>query len=172
MDTIFYWIAIPSTAIFLFLTFSSFLGFGDSDLDMDDVDGDFPILTIKNLFTFLTMFSWTGMICSDYNYSIFKTLTISTISGTLLVLATYLIYYMVDKLKQKTDSSLESTIDKIGTVYLKVSKGKIGQVNILINGSLQTVDATSVCEETFDNGENVRIVGVIGTSVIIDKLSK
>lgn len=173
MYNFFYWLAVPTTIVFLFLTFSSMIGLSDSDVDTDfdsDVDLDFPILTIKNLFGFLTMFSWVGMTCISYEFGVAIALLISTLSGIGLVLLTTTLYFMMNKLKQNTDSSIKSAIGKEGTIHLRVSNKKKGQVSVIINGSLQTVDAISK-NGSFENGDLVKIVGASDTILTVDSIT-
>lgn len=180
MYSIFYWIAIPATIIFGFLILGSLIGFGDTDVDLEaefdtdmdtDVDTpDFPILTIKNFLAFLTMFSWTGMACLKYGFGTAATLGISTGAGIVLVLALISLYYMMNKLKQDTVSSISDAIGKSATVHLRIPKNGRGQISVIINGSLQTIDAIAKNGKAFRTGDTVEVVEANDTELIVDSI--
>lgn len=174
MYNFFLLLAIPSSIIFLVLIALSFLGFGETDLDTDmetdtELESDFPYLTLRNLISFLTMFSWTGMACSKFGISLIPTLFISVVSGLILVFILISIYAIMDKLKQNTDSSMESAIGKTATVYLKIGSSGLGQVNVIINGLLKTVNAISENGDEIDTNESVTVVGVSGDKLVVRK---
>jgi membrane protein implicated in regulation of membrane protease activity len=182
MYSMFYWIAIPATIIFGILILGSLIGFGDTDLEIEteldvdadaDLDGtgpDFPILTIKNLFAFFTMFSWVGMACIKYGFTTTSTLLISTLSGVGLVLVLSSLYYMMSKLKQDTVSSISEAVGKDAVVYLRIPKNGKGQINVKINGSLQTIDAIAKNGKTFKNGESVKVVEARENELVVDSI--
>lgn len=180
MYSMFFWIAIPATIIFGIMILGSLIGFGDTDLDVEtefdaemdtDVDApEFPILTIKNFLAFLTMFSWTGMACIKYGLGTFATLGISVGAGILLVLAMTSIYALMNKLKQDTKSSISEAVGKNAKVYLRIPKDGKGQVNVVINGSLQTIDAVAMNGKTFKNGDSVKVVEARDTELVVDSI--
>lgn len=180
MYSMFYWIAIPVTIIFTLLILGSLIGFGDTDVDVEtdfdsdmdtDVDTpDFPILTIKNFLAFLTMFSWTGMACIKYDFGTAATLGISTGAGIVLVLLLTSLYYMMSKMKQDTVSSISEAVGKSAKVHLTIPKDGRGQINVIINGSLQTIDAIAKNGKAFKTGDTVEVVEANDTELIVDSI--
>lgn len=147
----------------------SLFGFGDSDIDADADDfGDspeFPILTIKNLLAFLAMFSWVGMLMISLEFSLPTVIIVAFIAASIFVFIISGIYFIMNSLKQITDSSVEQTVGNKGIVYLKVS-AKGGQIITKINGSMQIIDAMISGNEILDVGETVEIIGVVNPSTV------
>lgn len=182
MYSMFYWIAIPATIIFGIMILGSLIGFGDTDIEVEadlDVDSEsetggssFPVLTIKNFLAFLTMFSWTGMACVKYGFGTAATLGISTGSGIFLVLAMTSLYLLMNKLKQDTSSSISEAVGKSAKVHLRIPKNGRGQINVIINGSLQTIDAIAKNGKSFKTGDTVEVVEAKETELVVDSLNQ
>jgi len=181
MYSVFYWIAIPSTAIFGILILGSLIGFGDSDLDTDmdvdsDIEGDmeigddFPIFTIKNLFAFLTMFSWSGIACIKFGLSALATLSISTGAGIIMIIILSSLFFLMSKLKNENVPTIKDAIGKNAKVYCKIPKNGKGQVSVIVNGSLQTIDAIAKSGKSFDTGESVEVVEAKDTELVVDSV--
>ncbi len=183
MYSMFFWIAIPATIIFIIMILASLIGAGDAEIDGDmdfdtDIDtdtdtesgGDFPIFTIKNLFAFLTMFSWTGMACVKYGLGTAATLGISTGAGVVLVLILSSIYVLMSKLKHENVPSIKTTVGQTAKVYLRIPKNGRGQVSVIVNGSLQTIDAITKNGKTFNTGDTVEVVEATDTELIVDSV--
>jgi len=187
MYSMFFWIAVFSTIVFGILMLGSVIGFGDTDFDTDvDVDvnmdmdtdsdsesgGDFPIFTVKNLFAFLTMFSWVGMACVKFNITPAISLLIATSSGVVFVLLLSTLFFLVNRLKNENVPSINDAIGQQVQVYLKIPKNGRGQVSVVINGSIQIVEASSKSGKAFKTGETVDIVGANGTVLEVDSLNQ
>lgn len=174
------YIAIPSTIVMLILLALSLIGLDGAGSDMEththfgsdtDVDGDhgFPIFTIKNLITFLTMFGWVGMLCLSYGQSSTISILISTISGIFFVILMNLLFIMMYKLSHSNVISFDEAIGKEVIVYSRITKDIPGQITVMINSSLQTVSASSN-DKTFQTGDTVKIVSVTNIGFIVDSI--
>lgn len=181
MYSVFYWIAIPATIIFAIMILGSLIGFGDSDFDTDmDVDTDiegevdtgsgFPIFTTKNLLAFLTMFSWSGMACIKFGLGTLATLSISTGAGVVMVLILSSLFFLMNKLRHENIPTIKDAVGKSAKVYCKIPKNGRGQVSVIVNGSLQTIDAIAKGGKTFDTGDSVEVVEAKDTELVVDSV--
>tara|TARA_R110000772_G_scaffold123662_2_gene230059 strand:- start:5017 stop:5562 length:546 start_codon:yes stop_codon:yes gene_type:complete len=179
-DTFFY-IAIAGTIVMSIMILASVMGIGDDGMETEmetdtdtDVDGDFsgnllPSFSIKNLFSFLAMFGWVGMACLSYSLTPFLSITIATFSGVIFVILLNLLFVAIYKLAHTSPMSLNEAVDKKVTVYSRITKDVPGQVTVTLNGSLQTIMASSN-KKTFQTGETVKVVSVNDTGLLVDSI--
>lgn len=171
----FMYIAIPSTIAMLVFLVLSLVGIGDTDLETDidsDSDSDdnngFPIFTIKNLVTFLTMFGSVGMACVSYGLSNSFSILLASTAGILFVLFMTGLFVLINKLARSNVMSLDEAVGKEVTVYSRITKDMPGQVNVILNGSLQTIMASS--DKTFQTGDTVKVVSRTETGLVVDSI--
>lgn len=171
----FWFVAIPASLIFLGQTVLTFIGLdasdgldADFDGDFDGGDAPFQIFSFRNLINFLLGFSWTGI--SFYNTIDNKSLLIvlAFIVGLVFVYLFFLIIKQVTNLSEDNSFSFNSTIDKVGEVYLNIPEhmsGK-GKVMISVNGSTRELDAMTEYER-IPAGTPVTVVRVERDSILI-----
>lgn len=178
-----YWlIALPSTAVFLFQLVLTFIG-GDTDhMDMSadhDVafDSDhgigFQFLSIKNLVGFFAIFGWTGIAMLNGGKSLTVSVIISALAGlTMMVIMATLVYYL-GKLTEHNTLNLSNAKGKIATVYLHIPPERkgMGKVQLNVQG-FQTLNAITDEKEEIITGAVVEVVDSINNEVLIVKLNK
>ncbi|MFT5581440.1 MAG: hypothetical protein ACI9G9_000690 [Psychromonas sp.] len=174
-ERIYWMIAIPSSMVFIFIMFSSFLG-GDADGSGDmEADGNetgeigFQFFTFKNLVGFFTVFSWIGIGCARSGYSHSTTIIISLISGLIMMLAMSLLFFLMTKLVQNGAMKLSNALGKTGQVYLpiKAKKGGFGKVQISIQGSMHEIQAMTFDDNDLVVGTIVQVQQVVDESILI-----
>lgn len=178
LEKTFFYIAVPSTIIFVLTMLGSFIGLGESgDLDVDtdadfddvdDVDGGFPIFTFRNFLTFFTFFSWGGIVSLDAGISQGWSVLVGTISGVVMVGIIMLMFIVFNKLRVDNTGKLSDTIGTTGTMYLGTNNGR-GKVNVIIKGTHHTQDAISKDGTEIKTGSHVKVVGVNGTELIVEQ---
>lgn len=169
MEFAFWIIAIPSTIFFTLQIASTFL-IGDLDMDSDvEVDGmPFEMFTLRNLIAFLTVFSWTGIVCIEHSMSLPSTLIISMLSAITVVLMLSSLFYFMSKLAQENNIDSSSAIGKIGTVYLRIPENGIGKINVIYGGARRESPATS--KYAIATGESIRVIGKEHDTLIVEPL--
>lgn len=169
----FFWIiAIASSVIFLVLLILSFLATDLDNVDIDaghlDLDVSGVFLNSKSILAFLIMFGWAGVVA----FSIFKSFTwiivFAIFFGILGLLVAALILWGLYKLKEEGTLDLNNAIGKTGTVILRIPpkmQGK-GQVQVVIQNSLRTLDAMTEENEIIPSGKEIQIIDIIGDNVL------
>ena len=178
LETTLWYIAVPSTILFVLIMLGSFIGLGDdvdvdtdTDLDdIDDVDGGFPIFTFRNFLTFFTFFSWGGIVSLDAGVSPGWSIVVGTISGVIMVGIIMVMFLAFNKLRVDNTGKLSDTIGTSGTMYLGTNNGK-GKVNVVIKGAHRTEDAISKDGVEIKTGSHVKVVGVSGTELIVEQVN-
>ena len=175
-----YWlIALPATAVFLFQLVLTFFG-GDTDhLDVSadhDVafDSDhgigFQFLSIKNLVGFFAIFGWTGIALLSGGKGLGTTIIISVLAGFAMMVIMATIVYYLGKLTEHNVLNLNNAKGRIGTVYLRIPAERKGMGKIQINvQGFQTLNAITDSKEEIKTGAVVEVVDSINNEVLLVK---
>lgn len=171
---IFWYIAIPVSAIFSIQTIMTFLG-GDAGDGLDtDFNGDlapgdepFHFFTFRNLINFLLGVSWTGI--SLYSTITNKTLliTLAVIVGIGFIALFFIIIRQIQKLAEDNTFNIESTLKKNASVYLRIpgQKSGNGKIQISINGAFREIDAVT-SGDPIESGASVLIVNIVNQNLV------
>lgn len=182
LEQTYWYIALIGSAIFLIIFIMTFIGGGDADMeaDMDDISGDdggvgFQFFTFKNVIAFFTIFGWSGIVCIDNGYSRMITITISSISGLLMMVATGYLFFWMSKMAQSGTLKINNAIGVIGEVYLPIgaNRSKIGKVQLKVQGSLRELEAITDAEEELTTTTLIKVIKVVSAELLlVEKLSK
>lgn len=170
-----WYIAIPTSIIFLIQTIMTFIGADgadgiDSDFDGDLEHGDshFQIFSFRNLINFLLGFSWTGI--SFYNSIPNALLIVVSIAvGSLFIYMFFAIIKELQKLAEDNSFTFEETIGKSADVYLTIPALKSGKGKIIISvrGSVHELDAMTNNAEKISTGSVVKVVRVEHNNILL-----
>lgn len=190
---IFYGMAAFFSVFFLWQILAAFMGLsGDSEVsdagvDLSDVDSPndfdhhdviessqaFKILSLRSIITFFTLFSWGSALFTSSGMSVVKAMGISALWGLAGMLAIAGIFYAMGKLTETGTKDLASSQGRTGTVYLDIPSGGYGEIKTTVSGVVENVRAKNIDEEALPYGTQVRIVQVIGqTLVVVEKQNK
>lgn len=176
-EKIFWFIAIPSSIVFLIMTVLTFIGMDSTDgLDADfegdteDSGGAFQLFTLRNLVSFLAVFSWSGITCLKNSISLTSTLSISIILGLVMVLILSSLFYFTGKLQANYTPDPKHSIGKLGKVYLRIPKNGTGKVIVSYGGTNRIVDAMSN-EHDCPTGSRVKIISEDSGVLIVEPIS-
>lgn len=158
-----WYIALPSTIIFVLMLISTLFGVGgedgdgvDTDIDAD-VDGDvehsgidiLDMISFKNLVYFLTFFSWAGISLIGWNIPVIFSVLISLIVSIVFTGVLNMLFVLLLRLQQDSTTKIEDAIGKTGEVYLTIPKGKdsFGKVSLILNGAKRIYSAKTYNEK-------------------------
>lgn len=171
----FWYVAIPTSIIFILQTVMTFVGADATDGLEADFDGDlsggdapFQLFSLRNLINFLLGFSWSGI--SLYNSISNKPLLIffSLIIGSLFVYLFFVIIKQIQKLAEDNSFKLTNTLNKTAEVYILIPENKKGKGKIMIsvNGSFHELEAMTENEQ-LQTGKIVKVVRIENNNILI-----
>lgn len=178
LDTLlktFWFVAIPTSLIFIIQTIMTFVGVDSSDGIEADFDGDlggtdapFQLFSLRNLINFLLGFSWTGI--SFYTTILHKPLLIilSLVVGILFVYLFFVIIRQVQKLAEDNSFNISNTLNKTAEVYLTIPENKKGKGKIMIsvNGAFHELEAMTE-NDKIQSGSVVKVVKIENNNILI-----
>ncbi|WP_084241223.1 serine protease [Pedobacter africanus] len=172
---IFWFIAIPVSLVFAIQTVMTFIGIDsadgiDADFDgnLDHADAPFQLFSFRNLINFLLGLSWTGI--SFFRVIDNKPLLIalSVAVGIGFILLFFVIIRQIQKLAEDNTFKIESTLDKSGSVYLRIPANRSGngKIHVSIHGSFKELDAITD-GELLESGATIRIIKTINQNLVL-----
>lgn len=153
--------------------------------DLDDINhggnfheagspSDLPALklfTVQGTVAFLTVFGWMTLVCYHQNLNIVLSILIGFAAGFAIMYAMAKIFQSFKKLVQNGTVDYRNALGLDGTVYIPIppkSQGS-GKINIMIQGSLRECEAITEGFETIPTGTGVRVVDVIGDTLVVER---
>jgi hypothetical protein len=164
----FWFIAIPSSLIFIVQTISTFTGAdaydgvgADFDSNLDGTDAPFQLFSFQNLINFLLGFSWGGISFYGSVSSPMLLIVLSLVIGLAFVGVFFIIIQQIRKLAEDNSFKIDHTLNKTAEVYLSIPEGKkgTGKIMISIGGSVHVLDAITEYER-IETGSVVRVTRV------------
>lgn len=172
---IFWYVAIPSSVIFLIQTILTFIGAdasdgleADFDGSLDDAHGPFQLFSFRNLINFLLGFGWGGIAFYGVISNSLLLVGVATLIGLTLGLIYFYIIKQILKLSEDNTFKISSTIGKTAEVYLSIpaTRSGFGKVLITLNGSTRELEAMTNSER-IDSHSIVKIVNIENNNILI-----
>jgi membrane protein implicated in regulation of membrane protease activity len=171
----FWYIAIPTSLIFVIQTILTFMGMDSSDGidadfegDLGDSDAPFQLFSFRNLINFLLGFSWSGLsLYSSINNTVLLVI-VSIVIGSAFVYVFFLVISQLHKLAEDNSFKINNTLHKTAEVYLRIPArmaGK-GKVMISVNGAYHELDAMTEQQE-LPSGSTVKVVRIESGNILI-----
>jgi len=172
---VFWFVAIPSSLIFLIQTVMTFIGADSTDGMNADFDGDlggadtpFQLFSLRNLINFMLGFSWTGI---SFYSSISNKLILLFISLAVGVFFVFLFFIIIKRLMSLAENNsfkFSNTLNKTAEVYLTIPEKKTGKGKIMIsiNGSFHELNAMTE-KESIPTGSVVKVVRIENSDTLI-----
>jgi len=171
----FWFIAIPTSLIFLIQTIMTFIGADSSDGleanfngDLSHAETPFQLFSLRNLINFLLGFSWTGIsfytIISNKILLIFISLAV----GILFISLFFLIIRQLQKLAEDNSFKISKTLNMTAEVYLTIPENRNGKGKIMVsvNSVFHELDAMTE-NEKIQTGSAVKIVKIENNNILI-----
>lgn len=171
----FWFVAIPTSLIFVIQTMMTFIGADSSDGlqanfdgDLGEIEAPFQLFSLRNLINFLLGFSWTGIsfYTSIANPSLLIGLSLGI--GVLFVYLFFIIIKQIQKLAEDNSFNIKNTLNKIAEVYLAIPENKKGKGKIIIsvNGAFHELEAMTE-NSKIESGAVVKVVKIENKHLLI-----
>jgi hypothetical protein len=171
-----YWfIALPTSIIFLLQSIMTFIGVdatdglsADFDGDTGDTGGPFQLFSFRNLINFLLGFGWGGISFYSTISNKFFLGVVAVIVGLIFLFLFFAIIKQLKKLEEDNTFKLEMTLNKTGSVYLTIPKNGTGQgaVQVSVNGSVKELNAITRGEK-LESGAIIRVIGLESDNLLL-----
>jgi membrane protein implicated in regulation of membrane protease activity len=178
---IFYVIGITALLLTVVQTVLSLIGLGFDSLDIHtDISSSghghptgIGIFSIQTISAFFMGFGWGGVFSLHVGLSIYFAVFIAFNFGGLLMFLMYFLLIGLLSLQDSGNMNYSSAVGETGEVYVTVpaNRGGNGQIQVMINGRLATVNAETDSNHDLNPGQNVRVLKLIGSSDFLVELT-
>ncbi len=181
----YFYIALAFSTFFVLQGVFTFIGIGDAfeiDADFDaeiDVDVDITngigmtlhLFSVRGIIAFFMMFGWTGHLLTEGDISPIIVFIAAFVSGSIMLFLVSLIYYFILKLSQEGTLNKQEAIGKEGTVYIPIPNRNegIGKVQLIVSGSLQTLDAIAK-DKSIKTGTEVKVLAIVNNMLEVEEI--
>ncbi|WP_264535540.1 NfeD family protein [Flavobacterium sp. N1736] len=171
----FWYIAIPTSLIFIIQAIITFTGLdltdgieSDFDTDLNNGSSDFQLFSLRNLINFLLGFSWTGISFYKIINNQLLLILLSLAMGVLFIILFFFIIRQVQKLAEDNSFKIINTLHKTAEVYLTIPENKKGKGKIMIsvNGAFHELEAMTE-NERIPSGTVVKVVKIENNNILI-----
>lgn len=180
-------VGCASSLIMLIQLILLIVGIEGADSSFDGIDGGVDdvingegvldifglrILTIRNLFIFLSMFSWVTLLLHEWTSSYPISIIVGILVALVIVVAVSFIMKQALKLQDEGNVRIENAVGKKGTCYLTIPANKtgIGKVNVLVQDRLFEFDAYTTDNEPIPTGVEIEVIDILTNVLIVRKV--
>ena len=171
---LFWGIALVATVLLLIQFAMSILGadadgdFDDVEIDVDGLELDFTIFSIRSILAFFTFFGWGGVLMLQEGAGIWLALLIAVVAG---FGAMFIVAYLMFWFARMTESGTfdpSSILLSQGEVYLPIpgKREGTGKVHIIIGKGMKEMDAMTD-NDLLETGMKIRVIQVLDTNTLL-----
>lgn len=173
LESIYWYIAIGASLVFLILTILSFVGGADTDIDVDSDLGEMEspshIISLRNIINFILGFGWTGVAFYNTISSPLLLVILSIVVGLIFVGIFLFISRSFMKLAENNSFNIDDTVGKVADVYLRIPPSRTGKGKVIVSvrGSIHELPAITAEDSIIESGKSVTIKSVEGNTLIV-----
>lgn len=170
----FWFVALPTSLIFIIQTIMTFMGVdssdgidADFDSNLDGTDAPFQLFSLRNLINFLLGFSWTGISFFGLVDNVVL-IIIAFVVGVAFILMFFMVIQQIQKLAEDNSFKISNTLNKTAEVYLTIPENKkgFGKIMISVNGAYHQLNAVTE-NERIESGAVVKVVRIEGENLLV-----
>ena len=128
----------------------------------------FGMLSVRTITGFFFGFGWTGVIAIKSGAGLPVAILAAMGAGLVLLFGIYGLMRALFSMQASGTLDYRNAVGQVGTVYVTVPAGRGGggQVEVMIQGRLQTISCTTASPVPLIPQSKVRIVGLIDTGTL------
>lgn len=174
----FWYLAIPSSLIFLIQSIMTFVGMdategleADFDGNLDSGDDVFQLFSFRNLINFLLGFSWAGISFFEVISNKFLLILVALSIGIGFVALFFVIIKQIMKFSEDNSFNILNSLNKTAEVYLTIPANRSGHGKVLVsvNGSVHELVAITDDTTSIPSGSLVMITQIENENILVVK---
>ena len=134
-----------------------------------DVEPTISFFSVKVLATLTMGFGAAGAIAREYGADYLFASLIGLAAGIVLSLIMYLVLELVYKQQASSLVQTSSAVGQQGLVVTSIDARATGEVSISIGGQYMTYLAKSSSGAPIPKGETIRVVGTVGSALVVER---
>ncbi len=188
LQKIYFCIGLAATVFLILQIITLLFGFGDdgSDISGDGADVDidvdnggefgleaadgFTLFTVRGVVSFFAIGGWTGYILAPINVVV--AIIASVVAGVLALILMAYIMRSIMRLRSNGNIEIKKAVGMTASVYLTIPTrdNGFGKINLTLEERFIEVNAIQKGEEVIPTGSNVKVIGIEGENLIVEKI--
>lgn len=168
---IFYVIGIVAGLALLLQIALMLFGFdGQEDADVAGAaDGEVGFFSLRSVVAFFVGFGWTGVIATKAGWNVPAAIAAGAAAGLAFMAVIYAIIRLLYAQRTSGNLRLENAVGQTGRVYVGIPAAGVagGQVQVTVQGSLQTLPAITRGDAPIPSGSTVIVRATVPPDLLI-----
>ncbi|MBU2501876.1 hypothetical protein KJ682_11165 [bacterium] len=174
---IFYAFGILATLLLVIQLVMTVFGAGEDVAmgDFDALDGadaghgsGLGLLSTRTIVAFLAGFGWTGAMARGGGMALVPSVLVALAVGFVLMLLVFWLMRWLFSLRGSGSLDYRNAVGGNGTVYVTIpaAGGGTGQIQLVVQGRLATVAASTLQTESIPSGRSVKVTALLGGNIL------
>ena len=152
------------------ITADVFDGLFGTDFDAMGADASFKALTFQGIMAFLMFFGLGGLYIlegdSDANT---LAIVVGSVTGFGSMYGTGKLFQLFVALQSDGTIDMDDSIGSVGTIYLRIPEGGVGQIQVESGNAMRTYNAKTDDGQPMTTGEFAEVIDVISSTLIVKR---
>jgi len=152
------------------ITADIFDGLFGTDFDAMGADASFKALTFQGIMAFLMFFGLGGLYIlegdSDANT---LAIVVGSVTGFGSMYGTGKLFQLFVALQSDGTIDMDDSIGSVGTIYLRIPEGGVGQIQVESGNAMRTYNAKTDDGQPMATGDFAEVIDVISSTLIVKR---
>ncbi|MBC64403.1 MAG: hypothetical protein CMB15_02045 [Euryarchaeota archaeon] len=152
------------------ITADVFDGLFGTDFDAMGADASFKALTFQGIMAFMMFFGLAGLwvLDGDSNQTSLA-IVVGSITGFGSMYGTGKLFQLFVALQSDGTIDMDDAIGSVGTIYLRIPEGGVGQIQVESGSALRTYNAKTDDGQAMATGDFAEVIDVVSSTLIVKR---
>jgi hypothetical protein len=147
-----------------------FDGIFGTDFDAMGADASFKALTFQGIMAFMMFFGLGGLyVLEGDSDQTSLAIVVGSVTGFASMYGTGKLFQLFVSLKSDGTIDMDDSIGSVGTVYLRIPEGGVGQIQVESGNAMRTYNAKTEDGQGMATGEFAEVIDVISSTLIVKR---
>ena len=145
-----------------------FDGIFGTDFDAMGADASFKALTFQGIMAFMMFFGLGGLyVLEGDSDQTSLAIVVGSVTGFASMYGTGKLFQLFVSLQSDGTIDMDDSIGSVGTIYLRIPEGGVGQIQVESGNAMRTYNAKSKDGQGMATGEFAEVIDVISSTLIV-----
>ena len=152
------------------ITADVFDGLFGTDFDAMGADASFKALTFQGIMAFMMFFGLAGLWVLDGDSDQTSlAIVVGSITGFGSMYGTGKLFQLFVALQSDGTIDMDDAIGSVGTIYLRIPEGGVGQIQVESGSAMRTYNAKTEDGQAMSTGDFAEVVDVVSSTLIVKR---
>lgn len=145
-----------------------FDGIFGTDFDAMGADASFKALTFQGIMAFMMFFGLGGLyVLEGDSDQTSLAIVVGSVTGFASMYGTGKLFQLFVSLQSDGTIDMDDSIGSVGTIYLRIPEGGVGQIQVESGNAMRTYNAKSEDGQGMATGDFAEVIDVISSTLIV-----